>query len=288
MLLLPPPTTDALPPAGTDGPGAGPGPEVRVLGPVEVVGLAHPLRRSRSLDLLAYLALHPRGVATDAWAAALWPERRMAPSTLHSTVSAARRALGRTAAGHDHLPHGRRVLRLAPSVGSDWAAFQARVATGCPADWAAALALVRGRPFGGLDADWPVMEGHAAEMEEAAAGVAHRLACHRLDRGDARGAVAAARAGLRASPYDERLFRVLLRAADAEGNPAALEAVMAQLSGLLSDRPPGPGRRSRAGTPAARRARTEVALTLVHPDTASLYQELARRPGAAGEPRPRL
>lgn len=247
--------------------------EVAVLGPVEVRGAARPLARAWSLDLVVYLAMHPRGASTDAWATALWPERVMAPPTVHSTVSAARRALGRSSAGHDHLPHRRGSLALAATVGTDWDRFQVLADTDDDGAWRDGLALVRGRPFEGLrSADWTVLEGMAAMLEEAVVALALRLADHALRTGDGPAASAAARRGLLASPYDERLYRLLFRAADLVGNPAGVERAMADLRRLLDGdaRPPG------------RTGGTTWADSCVHPETAALYRTLTRRSERVG------
>jgi hypothetical protein len=237
--------------------------EVAVLGPVEVRGAARPFRRAGALDLVVFLAVHPRGASTEVWATALWPERLMAPPTMHSVASAARRALGRSAAGEDHLPRRRGRLQLAPTVGTDWSRFT-RLADGDgPGHWRAALDLVRGRPYEGLGSpDWVVLEGFASAAEDAVVSVAAQLSDHLLAAGDPLGAARAARRGLRASPYDERLYRRLLRAADAAGHPAGVEAAMAELLRLV-------GR-------------------VVHPRTAALYRMLSRRPPDSGGPPPRL
>jgi hypothetical protein len=247
--------------------------EVRVLGPIDVVGACRPFRRAWSLDLVVYLATHRHGATTGVWTTALWPDRVMAPATVHSTASAARRALGRSTGGGDHLPrrHGR--LQLAPSVGTDWARFGALAGRGDPPAWREALRLVRGRPFDGLgDADWPVLEGLVARATEDVVSVALAAGEHDLASGDGAGASRAARIGLVASPYDERLFRLLLRAGDAQGNPAGVEATMRELVGLLAD-----------GTPTGATASSGRPGTLqrwehwVHPETAALYRRLMQR-----------
>lgn len=250
-----------------------------MLGPVEVLGAAAPFRRAWSLELVAYLAMHPRGAANEAWATALWPDRLMAAPTLHSTASAARRALGRSRAGHDHLPrrHGR--LALAPTVGTDWDRFRRLAASPCPDAWAEAMGLVRGRPFQGLRSpDWTVLEGVAAEVEDGVVQMAARLAEHHLAAGDGRRAAHVARRALLASPYDERLYRLLLRAADRQGNPAGVEATMAELVGLVAGTGSGPA----AGPGRARSWPAGEAAHWVHPDTAALYRSLSRRPTGAG------
>lgn len=255
---------------------------VRVLGPVEVTGAARPFRRAWSLDLVVYLALHPGGVVADAWETALWPDRLMAPATRHATVSAARRALGRSGAGPDHLPRSSGRLTLAPSVTTDWKQFQALAATdgtGGPAAWRAALDLVRGRPFDGLRApDWTVFEGVEARVEDAVVQVALRLSRRLLDEGRGRDAELALRRALLVSPFDERIYRLLLVAGDLQGNPAAVEATMAELVHLV--RPERADRTRRQGHGGASPALLDEALALVHPETAAVYRSLSRRCGA--------
>jgi DNA-binding SARP family transcriptional activator len=246
------------------GPGEGGEIEVAVLGPTEVRGIARGFSRASALELVVYLALHPAGVANDAWATALWPDRAMAPATLHSTASVARRALGRSASGRDHLPRSHGRLRLATSVSSDWSRFSALAASDDLREHRDALSLVRGRPFEGLrNAEWTVLEGIAATIEERVAEVACRVVDDHLARREPRAAAAAARRGLAASPYDERLYRRLLRCADEEGHPAGVERVMAELLARLDGFCPGPG--------------GVFDLAAVHPETASLYGRLSRR-----------
>jgi DNA-binding SARP family transcriptional activator len=232
--------------------------EVRVLGPVEVWGAEHEFTRAWAKELVVYLAMHPNGVSNDAWATALWPDRVMASSSLHSTASVARRSLGHARDGEDHLPkaHGR--LRLADSVRSDWARFVELADGRHPQQWKMALDLVRGRLFEGLrSADWPILEGIAPAMEATIVDVAGRLAGAYLQDGDASGAEWAARKGLLISPYDERLYRMLLRSADRAGNPAGVESVMSELIRVVAD--------------------DVEPFDSVHPSTMELYRSLSRR-----------
>jgi len=250
--------------------------DVCILGPVEVRGAARPFTRAWTVDLVVYLALHRFGVSNEQWATALWPDRLMAAPTLHSTVSAARRALGRSGGGTDHLPRQRGSLRLGPTVSTDWRRFQRLADSTDPRDWRTGRSIVRGRPFAGLRSfDWPVLEGIEAEVTETVVHLAVRLADHLLARGDGRRAAQVARKGLVACPFDERLYRLILRAADAEGNPAGVEAAMSELLGLVSRDPGG-------STPGAL-AIADEDCALVHPDTAALYWALSRRlPAASG------
>lgn len=235
--------------------------EVRVLGPVEVLGNARPFSRAWALELVVYLVIHDEGATTDQWATALWPDRLMAPASLHSTASSARRSLGVSTTGTDHLPRAHGRLKLGPGVTSDWARFQRLAASDGPDDHVAALRLIRGRPFQGLrSADWTVLEGTVAWMETMVVDLAIRYAESCLEAKDASAAEWAARQALRISPYDERLYRVLLRSADVAGHPEGVEATMRELVQLVAD---------------------EVEpYDSVHPETLELYKRLSRRAGA--------
>jgi DNA-binding SARP family transcriptional activator len=239
--------------------------EVLVLGQIDVRGAARPFTRAWAQELVVYLAMHPRGATTEAWATALWPERIMAPSSLHSTASVARRSLGQAADGVDHLPRGHGRLTLSSTVGTDWDRFVMLAESEDPTRWRGALGLIRGRPFEGLrSSDWPILEGIAPAIEAAVVDLSGRLARSYLAAGDARGAEWAARQGLMVSPYDERLYRMLMRAADVAGNLAGVEAVMAELVHLVAD--------------------DIEPLESVHPRTMDLYRSLTR--GRHGAVRP--
>jgi DNA-binding SARP family transcriptional activator len=222
-----------------------------------------------------YLALHPQGVTPDELWEALWPDRPVNRGTLHTTVTAARTGLGRAPDGSRYLPDAHDGhYRLSPQVGLDWARFHALIASGegdGPEGLEAlrsALVLVRGVPLTsptGRGYEWAVV--HRTEMETVIAEVAERLALRYLEQGDHRQANWAARRGLLASPYDERLYRVLMRAADAAGNPAGVDAVWKELLSVLD-------------------ADLELVDDELHPDTIALYAALRPRGRARPEPPP--
>jgi len=227
-----------------------------------------------------YLAFHRQGVRNDAWATALWADRSVAPSTLHSTASVARRALGHARSGVDHLPREGRRLRLGDTVGTDVERFARAAAHPDPARWMEALGLVRGRAFDGLSlADWAVLDGTQAQVESMVVGTALRGAEHFLRQGRGEEAEWMIRRALQVSPYDERLYRTLLRAADAVGNRVGLRAAMAELLLVAAD-----------GGPSWRGTKTgyagEDAPSLLHPRTLTLFHELAYGtiPAARGDP----
>ena len=262
---VPPPerSTDGSPPQDPGDDGEADGQVlVKVLGPVEIVGADREFTRAWAKELVVYLSMHPHGSTNEAWATALWPDRLMAPSSLHSTASVARRALGKGPDGIDHLPrcHGR--LQLSPTVMTDWARFSSLAESNGPAQWKSALQLVRGRPFEGLrSSDWPILEGIGPAIEASVVDLSGRLAGACLAAGDSRGAEWSARKGLLVSPYDERLYRMLMRAADLGGNPAGVESVMAELVRLVAD--------------------DVEPFDSVHPSTIDLYRSLTRRGAGA-------
>ena len=220
--------------------------EIAVLGPLEIRGAAHPFTRAAARELVVYLALHRPEVRNDLWVDALWTGRAVAAATVYSTASDARRALGRSSDGLDHLPRQRRSLRLGDSVVTDIELF-ARSASGTdPAGWVRALELVRGRPFEGLGrSDWAVLDGTQAEVESMVVTTALRAAQHELEVHEGGQAERLLRLALRASPYDERLHRALLRALEAQGNRMKVRSAMADLVSLCrgpSRRPAGGGR----------------------------------------------
>jgi len=237
--------------------GTPPGVEVRLLGPVQVVGAARPLLHSpRLTELILYLVLHPDGSTTDSWSAALWPDRRVPLQTLANRLSEARKALGVGADGRPRLERRGGRFYLTSEVSSDWAAFTALVKQGTnPEQWEEALRLVRGRPFEGVGQSyWTVLEGITSSIESEIAETALRLGEYLLTSGRISSAEWAARQGLRACPFDERLYRLAMRASDAAGNRCGVEHLLAELGRVLEA----------AGDP----------LDAVHPSTATLYESL--------------
>jgi DNA-binding SARP family transcriptional activator len=245
-----------------------PGPEidVQILGSPEVVGGKTPIDRRKSKELVVYLALHPRGVDEGRLKTALWPDQVPSPGSFNQTMSRARMCLGRDANDEHHLPHvADGLYRLGPAVDTDFRrleqAFAAATTDGTEATMgrlADALGMVRGMPFEGAGAgyEWAHTEGLLARIEAIAADAALLLAEWHLDRRDTAKAMWAASQGLLASPGDERLFRIRMRAHDQAGNPAGVESVMTELCRVVEALEP---------------------FDDLHPETVALYDELSRR-----------
>lgn len=250
--------------------------EVAVLGPVSICGLPVTFRRAAARELVVYLAFHREGVRHGEWPLALWPDRAVSLSTVHSTASDARRALGRAPDGTVRLPSGSR-LRLHPSVGTDVDRFAGLAHTGTPDACLEAAGLVRGALFGGLRrADWAILDGTQARVETLV--VRTVLQAAEILRRDGRAAHAewVVRQGLLASPYDERLYRALLLALAAQGNRTGLRAAMSHLVVVARGAQASSGRWETAGTDA------------LHPETTELYQELLSACPAPGGAAARL
>jgi DNA-binding SARP family transcriptional activator len=235
--------------------------EVCVLGRIELRGIPR-IQRAKALELIVYLALHPAGVDLERLWEALWPERSLNRPTLHSAASVARAHLGDAPDGTPYLPLAREGLyRLSPLISLDWTRFQTLTQLAARDDSRAipalrqALDLVRGIPLeGATPGDYEWAFAHRTEMESAIGDAAEQLARHYLDQGNHTDAIWAARRGLLASPYDERLYRQLMRSAYDAGNPSGVDAIMRELLHVLD-------------------AEAEP-IDDLHPETVELYKKL--------------
>jgi DNA-binding SARP family transcriptional activator len=243
---------------GLEGAGAGLDPpiEVAILGPIEVRGAPGSLdKRPKLTELIVYLAMHPEGATTTTWQNALWPDRRVPPQTVANRLSEARRLLGMELDGTPRLRRSVERHRLA-GVTTDWERFCVLAdANRDHTSWRYALELVRGRPFDDLqEGQWTVFEGFCGEIEAAIIDCALRYGEDRLIAGDPGATAWAGQRALRASPYDERLHRLLMRAADASGNRSGVDAIYRNLRIIIDIEGDG--------------------ICSVHPETTALYEQL--------------
>lgn len=202
--------------------------ELRTLGSLDLRGadgfeLRPVLQQPKRLALLAYLAVAhpPRFYRRDTLLAMFWPELdgEHARAALRRALYFLRRSLG------DGVILGRgdeEVGLSAQELSCDAALFQRAIAEERPGD---ALALYRGALLDG------VYVGGAPEFERwldetravlhaQAASAAWTVADRAEERGDARGAVEAARRAAALAPYDEAVHRRLLSLVDRVGDRA--------------------------------------------------------------------
>ncbi|WP_062431545.1 hypothetical protein [Herbidospora daliensis] len=220
--------------------------EVRILGPIEIspVNALEEGRAALANELVVYLATHPGGVHPVVLGGVLWP-RGVQPMVRDATLARVAEWLGADHRGRPYLyadPSGR--LHLSDEVRTDWSMFQDLVRRGDPMSLEKALHLVRGpllnsRPAGRYA--WLAADPLEFDITASVADAAHRLCESRLYRGDAEAAIAAARAGLLLAADDEGLWRDLLRAAHATGEPARLRAVVDGLHRRAASHPYGGG-----------------------------------------------
>ncbi|MDN3028610.1 LysM peptidoglycan-binding domain-containing protein [Streptomyces sp. S.PB5] len=213
-------------------------PEIRVLGPVEVDGVAASGHGPRIGQLAALLYFRP-GRSADTLCSDMDPVNPWSASTLNARLRGLRSALGNDPAGNAYVPRRRTgddPYHLSPAVRCDWTRFLQFVEhalpqgpTGLP-DLESALALVRGRPFGSRPMPWagPLQQ----EMITRIIDVAHTVATHRTSPGphhDLSAARQAITTGLEADNTAELLYRDWMRIEHAAGNRSGLHTAITRI-----------------------------------------------------------
>ena len=204
-------------------------PEIRVLGPLTVTGIHASGHGPKLAELAALIHARP-GRGPEALCEAMSPAAPWSRSTLHARISELRNRLGTAEDGRSYLPRDRsRTYRLHPAVRCDWGTFrqlaERGLARGFPDgldDLETALALVRGRPFGGAEPAWAT--AWVQEILTRITDVAHTVATWRrreprLDLAAARRAVTV---GLEADDTAELLYQDLMLIEDQAGNRAGV------------------------------------------------------------------
>ncbi|HLM64760.1 MAG TPA: BTAD domain-containing putative transcriptional regulator [Acidimicrobiales bacterium] len=248
---------------------------VRVLGDVEAVrhtdqGAQRLVPgRQKALEAITYLALREVPVDREDLEIVLFPTGANATKTFHNTVAAARKTLG------DDLfpaPSGGR-YELSPRVVTDYGLFHELVAIAEDVEDAEdaadvlseALTLVGGEPFTGAGRGYAWVAPHRGMIVAQVVDVAEEVAEVRLATGDWRAAEWAARRGLEAFPLDERMYRLLMRAAHAAGNIPGVQRVFRELCEAVADPDDG--------------AEPE---DTIHPETVALLERLTGGGGGRG------
>ncbi|MFF4139200.1 hypothetical protein ACFY1B_49260 [Streptomyces mirabilis] len=143
----------------------------------------------RIAQLAALLYFRP-GRSADVLCADMDPVSPWSVSTLNARLQGLRRSLGSDPAGHPYVPRrksGEDLYRLSPGVRRDWTRFLQLAERALPPGPAGlpglerALALVRGRPFGGRPLPWA--EPYQQEMITRITDVAHTVAIYRTPAG---------------------------------------------------------------------------------------------------------
>ncbi|MGW6880862.1 LysM peptidoglycan-binding domain-containing protein [Streptomyces goshikiensis] len=215
------------------------GEEVRieVLGPLRITGRDSTAHSPRTAAIAALIHLRP-GRTADALCRAMDPANPWSTRTLHSRLSELRGAVGLHTDGQPLLPRPKTGAGYVfhPAVTSDWTQFQTLARQGLAAgpsagieDLEAAMALVRGKPFGGRTLPWadPVIQDMLSRITDTA----HTLARWQTDstRPDLDAARHTVQKGLEVEETSETLYRDLLTIERAAGNTAAIRRTVARI-----------------------------------------------------------
>ncbi len=213
-------------------------PEIRVLGPIEVTGVAGTGHGPRLAQLATLLFFRP-GRSPETLCADMDPASPWHLNTLNARMQGLRRSLGNDPDGNPYVPRrktGQDPYRLSPAVRCDWTRFLQLVEHALPTGPAGlpylekALSLVRGRPFGGAPLPWA--EPYQQEMITRIIDVAHTVATYRTSPGphqDLGAARQAVTTGLDVDHTAELLYRDWCRLEHAAGNRQGLHTAITRI-----------------------------------------------------------
>jgi len=219
--------------------------------------------RSKVVELIAWLHLHPEGGDPQEIALKLWPNKMVAESYIWDIANQARRLLGPRSDGEPRITRWEK-LRLDPPLESDWSRIAHLTHAENPEAWLAALELVRGQPFQGSDWPWAVVEGFASNMVGEIVDAACKAATWALQHDQPERASHAVEQCFLLGDmvtFDQRLWRLAMRPAARLGGSVAVRAVMERLKKALE----------------AELCESD----LIEPETQALYDALKRDPDIA-------
>ncbi|WP_196804470.1 LysM peptidoglycan-binding domain-containing protein [Cellulomonas sp. URHD0024] len=216
---------------------------VNVLGPIQIDGLPRPDSPppERITELLVYLALHRQATGHEI-DEVFWPGKRVDSGTRNTFVYRTRRYVG-----DDALPPSTRgaPLRVTEQISTDWAEFHRLMTRAIEnevsrtEDLTAALALVRDRPFLGIDdARYAWAEADIQRMISAIADAAHLLARIHFEEGRFAEALQAATHGLMIEPFSDLLQCDALDAANARGGEQESRRLRERFAARLAELDP--------------------------------------------------
>jgi DNA-binding SARP family transcriptional activator len=215
-------------------------PQISVLGRLRITAAKRSRRglRARALELIAYLALHPRPVQRDELLEAFWPgedPRRTRPR-LRQAVRDARRLVGTAIAG-EHESYW--LDRAHADVDLDelerlLAAANTAEAEDARALMEDALRLFRGEPL--ADADYAWSESELPRLRATFIDLLEQVGRHWLEADEPRAALDAAERGLEIDTLNESLWRLAMEAESAIGLREAVAERYDRLRALLDDR----------------------------------------------------
>ncbi|WP_291762712.1 LysM peptidoglycan-binding domain-containing protein [Cellulomonas sp. 73-145] len=210
---------------------------LNLLGPVQVEGIGGRPLTPRTVELLVYLALHGPASGPDL-DEMIWKGERGNPNTRNVFIRRARERLGD---GVLPLVDVDGLFRLGEGVRTDWARFQHHLAQAVAFEGqqqvdelAAAMALVRDRPFRGISptayvwADYDIQKMVGAIVD--AAGILARI---HQEAGRSRDAITVATLGLLVEPCSEELQTIAINATFSHSGPREAKSLRRRYSELM-------------------------------------------------------
>lgn len=198
---------------------------VRLMGGVSVVdsdGETGTFQRSKTVELIAWLATHRDAATRSAARTALW-ELDVRDATFANVVSEARRALGRLVAPpegeewlartlNESLPLHERVVTDADLIRQRVEHAQLAPPAHAIDVLTPAVDMIRGLPFAGSSYLWPDADGLTSNLVLLATTATGELAAHALSVGDTELVFWATGQGLKVLPGHEELIALRMRA----------------------------------------------------------------------------
>ena len=178
---------------------------------MRIDGSDRPPKRVPTRELIAYLALHPKGASRDELTDALWPAQdpKKTRTRLWESASDARAALGDA-----WIVEGERYRLDRSKVRIDLDQLDQLLTSPEPDTepqaLEAALELWRGEPLQGSDYSWA--DGHIHRLRATLIGLLERAGNTRLEHGDASGALELAEQAIALDQFHEASWRLALQA----------------------------------------------------------------------------
>jgi DNA-binding SARP family transcriptional activator len=212
---------------------------ISLLGPLSITGAEHTGNlRSAGEQLIAYLALHPRGARRDELTEAIWPaeDPKRSRQSLWQNISEIRSLLGNALiADRAHYALDRRCVTV--DIEELELQLAEAEATQAPVprrqSLERALRLFRGQPLAGFDQLWA--DPYARNLQATHAELLEQVGHARLAAGDARGALQAAEQGLDVDNLNEGLWRLAMQAESQLGLRESVGQRYEQLQRLLDE-----------------------------------------------------
>jgi DNA-binding SARP family transcriptional activator len=238
VALAPPPTASSPDASATRAPATTqqrPALSISILGPFRVSGAKRALKRAATRELIAYLALQPKGASRDELIEALWPAQdpeRTRPRFWQS-VTDARGALA-DAWVHD----GERYQLDRAKVNIDLDQLEQLLASTDPEHddpeaLETAIGLWRGEPLEGTDYAWA--DGHIRRLRATLLELLERAGRSRLQSGDARGALEMAEQAITLDQFHEASWRLALQAEHSLGMRESITRRYDELTDALDE-----------------------------------------------------